>query len=250
MTVILVFFLVHWFASLFFQSFYHHRYAAHGMFTMSRFWDRTFNLLAVLVQGSSYLNPRAYAELHRRHHAFSDTDRDPHSPRRYGNVFRMMSATFREYRQILREGSDDHFPGYGPPPEWPALERVAGRIYVRLVFVGLYIAFYLWFATSAWLFLLLPIHILMGPIHGAIVNWCGHRYGYRNYDLPDDSRNTLPIDFVTLGELFQNNHHRNAGRANFASRAFEFDPTYALVRLLDGLGIIQLKQTARHGAAL
>ena len=40
-------------------------------------------------------------------------------------------------------------------------------------------------------YLLLPVHFVMGPIHGAIVNWCGHKYGYRNFDTTrDDSRAT------------------------------------------------------------
>ena len=38
-----------------------------------------------------------------------------------------------------------------------------------------------------------PSHFMMGPIHGAIVNWCGHKYGYRNFDNGDDSRNTLLV---------------------------------------------------------
>ena len=33
-------------------------------------------------------------------------------------------------------------------------------------------------------FLLLPVHFLMGPFHGAIVNWAGHKYGYRNFKAP------------------------------------------------------------------
>jgi stearoyl-CoA desaturase (delta-9 desaturase) len=33
---ILVFFLAHWYVSLFFQSFFHHRYAAHAMFVMKK----------------------------------------------------------------------------------------------------------------------------------------------------------------------------------------------------------------------
>ena len=61
----------------------------------------------------------------------------------------------------------------------------------RLAWVGAYSAFYFAFATHAWLLLLLPAHFIMGPIHGAIVNWCGHRYGYRNFDSDDVSRNTL-----------------------------------------------------------
>ena len=98
------------------------------------------------------------------------------------------------------------------------------------------------FAQSRWYWLLIPVHCLMGPIHGAIVNWCGHRYGYRNFDLRDQSRNTLLVDLVTMGELFQNNHHRFANRANFAVRWFEVDPCYPIIRALSALGVIKIAQ--------
>ena len=39
------------------------------------------------------------------------------------------------------------------------------------------------------------------------MNWCGHRYGYKNFDNGDQSRNTLVFDVLTSGELFQNDHH-------------------------------------------
>jgi stearoyl-CoA desaturase (delta-9 desaturase) len=100
--------------------------------------------------------------------------------------------------------------------------------------------FYLQFATHAWMFALLPIHWVMGPVHGAIVNWCGHKYGYKNFDNGDASRNTLPFDFLTGGELFQNNHHKFAMSPNFAVRRFELDPTYVVMRGLHALGIIDM----------
>ena len=40
------------------------------------------------------------------------------------------------------------------------------------------------FAPHWALFLLLPIHYIMGPVHGAIVNYCGHMIGYRNVRHP------------------------------------------------------------------
>ena len=81
----------------------------------------------------------------------------------------------------------------------------------------------------------------MGPIHGAIVNWAGHKYGYQNFkDTNDHSQNTLFVDFLTMGELFQNNHHKFPSRPNFAVKIFEFDPTYPFILLLKRLGIIQL----------
>ena len=82
----------------------------------------------------------------------------------------------------------------------------------------------------------------MGPLHGAIVNWCGHMYGYRNFDTDDRSRNTLIFDFVTLGELFQNNHHRFGQSLNFAARAWEIDPAYWVIRGLAALGVIKVEK--------
>lgn len=49
----------------------------------------------------------------------------------------------------------------------------------------------------------------MGAVHGAIVNRAGHMIGYINHKLDDHSKNTLPLEILTVGELFQNNHHNN-----------------------------------------
>jgi stearoyl-CoA desaturase (delta-9 desaturase) len=88
---------------------------------------------------------------------------------------------------------------------------------------------------------------VIGPVHGAIVNWAGHKYGYRNFDNGDGSRNTLPIDVLTMGELFQNNHHKFSMSPDFSARWFELDPTWQVMRLLSGLGMIELT-TPQRGA--
>ena len=41
---ILIFFVAHYYLSLFTQTFYLHRYAAHKMFTMNKFWEKFFFL--------------------------------------------------------------------------------------------------------------------------------------------------------------------------------------------------------------
>ncbi|MDI1437224.1 hypothetical protein [Polyangium sorediatum] len=67
-------------------------------------------------------------------------------------------------------------------------------------------------------------HDLVLPvIHDALVNECGHRYGYRNFDSKDDARNTLPFDVLTMAELSQNNHGRFGQAPNFAVCAWELD---------------------------
>ena len=122
------------------------------------------------------------------------------------------------------------------------MDKITDMWMVRVAFGLLYVAFYVAFATHWWLFLLLPIHFLIGPVHGAVVNWCGHKYGYSNFDNNDKSKNTFIWDFLMLGELFQNNHHKHANSLNFAKKWYEFDPSYPVIKLLSYTGIIKIRR--------
>lgn len=244
MLIIFSFLIIHWYLSLFSQTFFLHRYGAHKMFTMSKFWERFFHLFTWVTQGSSYLNPRAYAIMHRMHHAYSDTDKDPHSPHFFKEVFSMMWKTKVIYngftlRKIKPESRFDK--NY---PVWQSIDRIAEYNPTRLFFGLLYILFYIKFVPDGmwWMYAFLPIHFLMGPIHGAIVNWAGHKYGYRNYNDGDKSRNTLIIDFLMMGELFQNNHHHYAARSNFATKWWEVDPVYPVILALNKARIIRIRK--------
>ena len=239
---ILIFFLAHWFLSLFCQTFFEHRYASHKMFTMNKGWEKFFYFLTFFTQGSSFLNPRAYAIMHRMHHAYSDTAKDPHSPHFFKDIWSMMMQTKNMYVQYATHKIEPEDAFKGGYPEWPLLDKIADTWIVRLAFAAGYIAFYVAFAPSFWWFLLLPVEFLMGPVQGAIVNWCGHKYGYANYDNNDYSKNTLPWDFFLLGELFQNNHHKSANSPNFAKRWFEIDPTFPVLILLHHIGVIKLRK--------
>ena len=243
--VIALFFVLHWQLTVFAQTFFLHRYSAHRMFTMSKGWERFFYLFTYVTQGSSFLVPRGYAILHRMHHAYSDTEKDPHSPANHGNVMSMMLATKSKYddHAYKRVAPEPRFEG--GVPEWPLIDKLGQSWIGRVFWMVLYTLFYVKFATQPWMYALLPVHFVMGPVHGAIVNWCGHRYGYKNFDNGDLSRNTLPFDFVTGGELFQNNHHKFGMAPNFAARRWEIDPTYPVIRLLVALGVLEMKHEQR-----
>jgi stearoyl-CoA desaturase (delta-9 desaturase) len=249
--VIAIFFLSHWALSLFCQTFFLHRYGSHRMFTMSKGWERFFYFLTFLTQGSSFLIPRAYAILHRMHHAYSDTPKDPHSPNN-GGFIKMMTTTWTIYHGLVRYQREPEARFEGGYPEWKALDKI-GQSYITATAFGVaYGVFYIAFATSPWMFALVPIHIFMGVIHGGIVNWCGHRYGYRNFDSDDDSKNMLIFDFLTGGELFQNNHHKYGMSPNFAVRWFEIDPSFQVMRVLAWFGIIDFgkhRQVTRYPEA-
>ncbi|MSP26768.1 MAG: acyl-CoA desaturase, partial [Myxococcales bacterium] len=193
MLAITIFFVGHWISSVFFQSLYLHRYCAHRMFTMSKGWERFFHFCTFVTQGSSFLMPRGYMLLHREHHAFSDTARDPHSPHVFKNLVEMMNHTRDRYRGILAGRITPEARFDGDCPSWPAVDSLANGWTMRLAFGTAYTLFYIAFAPHWACFLLLPFHYLMGPVHGAIVNWAGHMYGYRNFDTNDRSRNTLIV---------------------------------------------------------
>ncbi len=240
--IILLFFAAHWYLSLFAQTFFLHRYAAHQMFTMNRFWEKAFYVLTAVFQGSSFLSPKAYGIMHRLHHAYADTENDPHSPSYSKNLFHMMWKTKVIYSDILanKAGVEDKFKKN--VPNWVFIEKLADSWWMRLAWGTLYVLFYLKFATAWWMFLLLPVHFLMGPIHGAIINWYAHKFGYTNFAVGDTAKNLLPVDLIMMGEGYHNNHHKFGGRANFGIKWHELDPTYPVILLLNTVGIIKLKK--------
>jgi stearoyl-CoA desaturase (Delta-9 desaturase) len=242
---VVLFFVIHWQLSVFCQSFFLHRYGAHRQFSMSKRWETFFHGLTWFVQGPSYLSPRAYAIMHRMHHAYSDTPRDPHSPVQEPNFFKMMWRTKVRYSALKSHAVqvDPRFEG-GYPESKLFDETLSGWAF-SIAWGALYTGIYIVFATHWWVFLLLPFHYVLGPVHGAIVNWAGHKLGYRNYDSDDHSKNTLVFDVLTMGELFQNNHHKWGQSPNFAVRAFEVDPAYQIMRVLHVLGAIDLSKSQR-----
>lgn len=245
---IIIFFVAHWYLSLFSQTFFLHRYAAHAMFKMNKFWEKFFYVFTYLVQGSSFLSPRAYAILHRMHHAYSDTEKDPHTPHHSKNLLNMMWKTKEIYNSLLYNKQEVEAKFTKNIPYWKVIEDMGDSWFSRLGWGVLYTMFYIYFADFWFLYLLLPFHYLMGPVHGAIVNWCGHMYGYSNYDNGDKSRNTLALDFLMMGELFQNNHHKYGAKPNFAMKWWELDPTYPLMKLLHYLRIIRLQKSYSKAA--
>ena len=238
--IVLVFFITVWYLSLFSQTFFQHRYAAHQAFTMSKRWERFFFVFAYITQGSSYMSPRAYAIMHRMHHAYTDTDRDPHSPNFSSNIFSMMWRTKNIYAGIVKGAIvlEDRFTKN--LPQWTGFDKWANSVTSKVLWALAYTVFFIFFAPSPWLYILLPVLILMGPFHGAIINWFAHKYGYINFKLKNTSHNLLFIDVFMLGESYHNNHHKHPSALNFGNRWHELDPVYPIILLLKWLKIIKV----------
>lgn len=252
--VLLILFILafNWYSSLAMQSMFHHRYAAHRMYTFNYPWgEKLFFWLSLFFMGSSYLNPYAYGILHRLHHKYADKPGDPHSPKdyfgRWDGLWLMMWHTKKVYSDIsngvysIPEAQRESIKAN--LPEWKKFNWWAESWGIRLLWVGIYIAIYWWIHPFFLCYLFIPIHILSGPIHGALVNWYAHKKGTRSYNTDDTSTNlpNLASDLLVPGEGKHNNHHQFPSRANFAIKTGEHDPYYKILKWLDQIGFITIK---------
>jgi len=175
------------------------------------------------------------------HHAYADTEKDPHSPKYDKTLFAMMWRTKNVYSDIFYERIEIEEKFTKGVPKWKSFDIFGDNWLIRLSWAAFYIAFYVVFATHWWMYLFLPLNFLMGPFHGAIINWFAHKYGYRNFEVGDTSRNLMPLDIFMLGEGYHNNHHKRGSNPNFGYKWYELDPIYPIIRIFNGLRIIKLR---------
>ncbi len=238
-----IFFVLHWYASFFLHSLFHHRYSAHNHITMSRTLEKIFFLCCFLVHGSSYMSPYVYGIMHRIHHIHADTIADPHSPHNEPDFFKLMLVTRNNYQKIytskiiINENLKKNL------PQWNAFEKLFHNWIARTFWILIYIALYLYFVTSWWMYLLLPFTVTMAAFQGNIINWMAHRYGYENYQMKNTSKNICFIDIFFIGEAYHNNHHKYPGRVKNAHRWFETDIVYHVMNVMHKLKIIRWKNS-------
>lgn len=239
---LLLFIIIHWYLSLFFQSVFHHRYAAHALFSMSRRWEKVFYIGSFITQGSSYISPRTYGLMHRLHHAHTDTPEDPHSPQNTSNFFRMMLQTRNNYYKLYTGETiaDDKY--YKNLPDWAIFDKLTHNWVARIIWFSIYTAIYCYLATSWWQFIFLPFTCALGSVQGAAVNWWAHRFGYENFSMNNTSRNILRFDLIFWGEAYHNNHHKHPSNPNNAQKRYEWDMGYQAMRLLHTLKVIRIKK--------
>lgn len=241
---VVLFFVIHWYSSLFCQSFFMHRYSAHRICTMSPFWEKFFFVASWITQGASYISPYTYGIMHRLHHVYTDKPKDPHSPSNSSGLLKMMLDTRNNYQDIYQEKVEIEQKYKNNLPEWHSFDRFAHNWVSRLLWMAIYVTFWAFFATEWWHWLFLGGTLMIGTMQGAMVNYFAHIVGYRNFKLDNTSYNLFPFfDLFLWGEAYHNNHHKYAGRPNNAIKWFEWDPLYTVMLGMDFLHIIRLKKT-------
>jgi fatty-acid desaturase len=189
------------------------------------------------------LDPKGWACMHRMHHSYSDTEKDPHSPVQLG-AWGVLLGQLKSYERTLvglvREQSEftRHVEDLDFPVSWVNRKRVWLLPYVVHFAIALAIALPtgMWLLGAAYF-----IGMMSHPLEGWLVNTLGHAVGGRNFDTKDNSRNNHLAAWLVLGEGFQNNHHRYATSAKFSYQASEVDLGYGICILLDKLGVLEIR---------
>lgn len=203
----------------------YHRYFSHRSFKTSRVGQF---VLGFLCQTSAQRGVIWWAAKHRAHHKYSDTSRDPHSPRHRGFLFAHVGWIFAPR---AREADYGVVPDLTRYPELRWLDRqkylpaivLAVTTWLAAGWPGLFVGFFL--ST-----------VLLYHCSFAI-NSLAHVAGKQRYLTGDDSRNSWWLALLTMGEGWHNNHHHFQSSTRQGFRWWEIDVTYYVVKLLSLVGL-------------
>lgn len=194
----------------------YHRLLAHKSWSAPR-WLRTLGTLAGAFGMTG--SPIAWVAVHRQHHRFTDTDRDPHSPM-------FMRWWWVQWFSMLQPVNVKYAADLMRDPFQVRLHRVYELMHVAtltflLTTLGL---------KGAMIWYLTPAAILWNA--GSLVNTLCHFQGYRRYETRDASRNLWLLGLLMFGEGFHNNHHGSPKLASFSRAWWEIDLGGLLIRAL------------------
>lgn len=218
---------------------FYHRYFSHRTYRTSRSVQFLF---ALLGNSSMQRGPLWWAATHRHHHKHSDHEEDIHSPLISGFLWSHIGwlTSAKNFPTAYK-----NIPDLCKYPELVFLNRFDQLVPFAygLVMLGIGWLLEMFFPQSGvtmwqffvWTFFLSTTVLLHGTL---FINSLAHVWGMRRYDTDDDSRNSLLLALITLGEGWHNNHHRYPHSTKQGFRWWEIDPTYAGLKLMSWLGLI------------
>ncbi len=231
----------------------YHRALTHKSLKLSPWFEKILVILA-LPAGT----PIQFVGNHRFHHAFSDTEKDPHSPVSKGFwyahsgwyinsynplicILYSISGPLRilwdgwnrprtnlEYNYMADDIAKNSFYKYISTP------YVFQTITLLQALTGIVLFFYFW-GTAGIIALWLTLVIIFNL--GDSLNSITHLYGDENKKNSDHSRNNAIIALLTMGDGWHANHHLFPDSAKLGLKNNQPDPTFYIIKLLHYLGI-------------
>ena len=184
---------------------------------------------------------------HRKHHAHSDEEGDPHSPHLVGDGVRgVLRGLFHAHVGWLfsTQGRADRKKYAKDLIEDTGMRRLS-KLFPWIVLLGLLIPAGIAYAIEGTF-----LAAVGGFVWGGLVrvfflhhvtwsiNSVCHFMGRRRFDVEDESRNVFWLALPSLGEAWHHNHHAFPRSAMHGLKRWEVDPSALLIRGLRRLGLV------------
>ncbi len=201
---------------------YLHRALSHRALTLHPAVVATVRVLLWVTTG---IRPRQWVAVHRKHHAYTDVEGDPHSPLLHGFAA-VQFGNVALYRRALRDGTlVQRYARDLPADRWDRLLFDHAVIGLTIGITGLCLVLGLWAGLLA-----AGLHTVSYLLLNAAINAIGHAFGRQPH--PNRARNNQWLAWITSGEGLHNNHHAAPTSARLALARGEVDPGWWVIRLL------------------
>ena len=223
----------------------YHRLLTHRSFQTSKPLEYAFALLgSMAVQGPV----NSWVADHRKHHAHTDEEGDPHSPHvghgdGIGGVLRGLWHAHTGW--LLREQGRARWERYAPDLAEDQGMRFISRHFVALIGLSLLLPALAGYVLSGGRLLGAATGLLWGGlvriflVHHVTwsVNSICHFLGTRRFQTDDHSTNVFWLALPSLGESWHHNHHAFPRSAVHGLRRWELDPSALVISAMEKLGL-------------
>ncbi len=218
-----------------------HRLLTHRAFQTYPQLERLFAVLGSLSVQGSVLD---WVADHRKHHAHTDREGDPHSPH-VGHGSGLSGLWHAHVGWLMETQGQADWKRYASELYEDRAMRRIGRGFPALVAVSLLVPTLAGFVLSGF--------TVQGALGGLVwgglvriflvhhvtwsVNSVCHFFGSRRFDLDDQSTNVSWLAVLSLGESWHHNHHAFPRSAYHGLRPWEIDPSGMIISLMSRLGL-------------
>jgi stearoyl-CoA desaturase (delta-9 desaturase) len=223
-----VFLILWWVAGSLGIGLGYHRLMTHRGFKTPKWVEYFLTVCGTLALQSGAIS---WVTTHRLHHAFTETDKDPHSPTK-GLYWAHIGWIFQGTAQVQSETTMNR---YSPDLMKDSFHRLMNKYYwVTSVIVGVALYF-----IGDWSMVLwgVGLRTVFGWHSTWLVNSATHTWGTRRFDSRDTSTNNGWIAAITFGEGWHNNHHTYPRSAKHGLNWREIDLNWIQICLMEKLGL-------------
>ena len=238
----------------------------HRLFTHRSFCTRPSVRFVLAALGSMAIEGPVISWVadHRKHHAFSDREGDPHSPHvGHGGGWRgaLKGLGHAHVGWLFIHTHRGRRERYAPDLLEDPVVRFVDRTFVFWALGGLAAAFALGWAiggtlTAGLTGLLWGGAVRMLVLHHVTysINSLCHFFGRRGFDTGDESRNLAWLAIPSLGEAWHNNHHAFPTSAVHGLQRWQPDPSAFVISMLERVGlawnVVRISPERQHRKAI